>query len=224
MKLKGESKSKKINIENAIMSIDTSDPEIINNLVNDYSVTIIDNRELYIAMDTVLNEISNYSLYPEFTYISEILNILDLNHEFLDKEVESLTTTEKIYLNILRNISKENKILLFKNVFLGLDRNNQKKIINLINFLKEKEYLVIIMSENIDVLYKLSGYSLIATKSMIKYGKTDDIYTDIKTLLNNKLNVPILPYITYKAKEEKNVKLFYSKDVRDIIKDIYKHV
>ena len=58
----------------------------------------------------------------------------------------------------------------------------------------------------------------------MKYDKTEEIYSDVPTLNKYGLDVPTLSYITYKAKEEKNVKLFYSRDVRDIIKDIYKHV
>ena len=151
------------------------------------------------------------------------MQILDLNSSFFDKKIVELSTTEKIYLNLLRNISKIEDIILFKNIFLGLDLNNQKKYINIINNLKNN-YIVFIQSDDINVLYKLADFSIVISRRTIKYDDCDKIYTNVKELKKMDLDIPDLSYITYKAKEEKKVKLFYSKDVRDIIKDIYKHV
>ena len=40
----------------------------------------------------------------------------------------------------------------------------------------------------------------------------------------NKIDIPEIIEFTYLAKKQKNVKIDYHKDIRDIIKDIYKHV
>ena len=53
---------------------------------------------------------------------------------------------------------------------------------------------------------------------MEEYDKT------LKDAQEKGIDVPELPLITYLAKKEKGVKLFYHDDVRDIIKDVYKHV
>ena len=172
---------------------------------------------------TVLDEISSYTSYPELDTCYETLKILELYNTFMDKETDKLSTTEKIYLNILRNVSKTNDIIVFTNIFLGLDYKNQKKLVKLINYLKQK-MIVIILSYDVNYLYKYSDYSILVSNKIIKYDKCDDIYEDVDTLMKLELDIPDLCYITYKAKEEKNVKLFYSKDVRDIIKDLYKHV
>mgnify|MGYP003571323780 CR=1 FL=1 len=215
--------SKKINVENSITSLESNDESVVKHLINDYKPIVIDNTNLFFLGKTVLDEISSYATYPELTICYDVLKILELYNTFMDKEIDKLSTTEKIYLNILRNISKTNEIIVFTNIFLGLDYKNQKKIIKLINYLKDK-MIVIILSDDVNYLYKYSDNSIIVSKRIIKFGKCDDIYEDVKTLIKLKLDIPDLCYITYKAKEEKNVKLFYSKDVRDIIKDIYKHV
>ena len=106
---------------------------------------------------------------------------------------------------------------------MGLDLNNQKKYINIINYLKNN-YIVFIQSDDVNALYKLADFSIVISRRTIKYDDCDKIYTNVKELKKMDLDIPDLSYITYKAKEEKKVKLFYSKDVRDIIKDIYKHV
>lgn len=217
-------KNKKINIDNSILSIQSNDEKVIDNLIEDYNILVIDNRDDYFISKTVIDEISSYAKYPELNIVTDIMYFLGLEKDFFDRKLASLSRTERIYLNILRNIAKIENIILFKDIFLGLDLSNKKKIIALINYLKIHNYLVIVCSNDVNDLYNISDYSVICNKSNIKYGITDEIYTDVKTLIKYKLNVPTLSYITYKAKEEKNVKLFYTKDVRDIIKDIYKHV
>lgn len=224
IKFRTKQKSKIINVDNSILSIQTVDMSLIDNLIEDYNVVVIDNKNDYFISDIVLNEITSYNRYPELQLVYEVSNILGLDENFMDKEIISLSRTERYFLNLLRNISKLNKIILFKDIFLGLDLGIQKKLMKVINYLKLQKYIVIICSSDVDVLYKNSDYSLICNKFNIKCDKTDLIYSDVKLLMKYKLDIPTLSYVTYKAKEEKNVKLFYSKDVRDIIKDIYKHV
>ena len=43
-------------------------------------------------------------------------------------------------------------------------------------------------------------------------------------LKKNRINITKIVEFTYLAKKKKNIKIDYHKDVRDIIKDIYKHV
>lgn len=218
------SKSKKIIVNNSIISLQETDGLIYKHFIEDYNPVIIDNRNTYFVSETVLDEITLMNNYPELNIIGDVIKLFGYTNDFLGREINKLSVTEKIVLNILRNIAKLEEIVVFKNIFLGLDLNNQKSIIKVINYLKELNYIVIICSDDVDVLYKYSDYSIIGTKTIIKYDETDKIYTDVSYLTKHKLSVPTLSYITYKAKEDKKVKLFYSKDVRDIIKDIYKHV
>ena len=224
LRIRNNEKNKNIEIDYSILSIQYNDESIINNLIKDYDVTVIDNNDDYFIANIVIDEISCYTNYPELSIVADVMHVLEIPRDFFDREIRTLSKTERIYLNLLRNIGKLSNIILFKDIFFGLDLNNQKKYIKLINYLKNTNHLVIICSSEVDYLYNLAEYSIIENKSTIKFGTTDDIYTDVSTLLKNKLDVPTLSYITYKAKEDKNVKLFYSKDVRDIIKDIYKHV
>ncbi len=216
--------SESVNVPNSIISLQSKDNSVIKNLKEDYDVVTVDNKNLFFASDTVINEIALFTKFPELSLISDIMQIIGINYNFFDKKISTLSNTERVYLNIFRNIAKTFDIVLFDNIFIGLDNNNRKKVIKLINFLKDSSYSVIISSDDVNDLYKYSDYSVICTKTKIFSGKTEEIYSDVEELNKYKLDVPTLSYITYKAKKDKNVKLFYSKDVRDIIKDIYKHV
>lgn len=215
--------SKTIEVCNSIVSIQSDDSQLINNLISDYNPIVIENNNLFFLGSTVLEEIGLFNKYPELSVVNDIIKIAELPNEFLDKRVDDLSVTEKIYLNLLRNISKIENLVVFKNIFLGLDLSNQKKLVKIIEYLKEN-YIVFIASDNVNYLYKYADFSIISSKRTIKYDSTEKIYTNVKSLIKLKLDIPVLPYITYKAKEEKKINLFYRKDVRDTIKDIYKHV
>ena len=217
---------KKINAEEGtIISLQASNLNtIVNNLLNDYKFININNNQMYFVGENVYEEINLYNKIYNLSLINDVLNILGLDDSFFNKKIENLSYTEKIYLNIIRNLSLDNKKVLFYDVYNYIDYANQKKIKNLLLYLKDKKYIILITSNDVNVLYKLADYSVLWNKNNFEYSKTDDLYSDVEKLLKFKLEVPILSKITYKALKDKNIKLFYSKDVRDIIKDIYKHV
>ena len=217
---------KKINAEEGtIISLQASNLNtIVNNLLNDYKFININNNQMYFVGENVYEEINLYNKIYNLSLINDVLNILGLDDSSFNKKIENLSYTEKIYLNIIRNLSLDNKKVLFYDVYNYLDYANQKKIKNLLLYLKDKKYIILITSNDVNVLYKLADYSVLWNKNNFEYSKTDDLYSDVEKLLKFKLEVPILSKITYKALKDKNIKLFYSKDVRDIIKDIYKHV
>ncbi len=218
-----DKKSKKIDVDYATVSIQATTDDIVRNLVADEGAVVVDNLDTFFISNTVIDEINNFSDDVNFDILKNVSGFLNLEPAFFDREIKSLSNTEKIYLNIIRTITRLKKVIIFKDIFQGLDLNGQKGLINIINYLK-KDYFVFIQSSDVDDIHRIADYSIISNKTYMKYDKTEEIYSDVPTLNKYGLDVPTLSYITYKAKEEKNVKLFYSRDVRDIIKDIYKHV
>ena len=55
-------------------------------------------------------------------------------------------------------------------------------------------------------------------------GKTDEVYQRVNYLQRNGFDIPDIVLFTYLARKKKNVNISYHKDIRDIIKDIYKHI
>ncbi len=211
--------------EGAITSLQSNDIKtIVTNLKDEYGFATIDNFNPFFLGLTVREELYLHDKEYDNDLLYVLLEILELSDKFLDREINTLSYTDKLYLNIIRNLLTGNKKVIFVDMFKYFDYKNQKKIVLLLNYLKDKNYYIIITSIDVDDLYKNSDYSIIWYKQLIDYGKTDDVYNEVDVFIKNKVPAPTLALITYKAKRDKNVKLFYSKDVRDIIKDIYKHV
>lgn len=210
----------------AVTSIQSGNVKnILINLRKDYDVVYINNSDPYFVGSSILGEIDYYTnRQADYELVDSILRVLDFNNDFLNRSIFELSHTEKIFLNVIRNVVLNKEIVVFDDIFSMLDFYSQKRIKSLLNYLKDNDYVIIITSRDCNVLYSLAQYSIIWNKNFFRYDTCDSIYTDVKTLVDNKFTVPTLPLITYKAKTDKNVKLFYNKDVRDIIKDIYKHV
>ena len=92
--------------------------------------------------------------------------------------------------------------------------------------LKEQYHKIIIIgSSNANMLYQYTTKMLfVKNKRIFLEGPTKETYERVDYLKRNGYTLPEIVWITYKANKKKKVKLDYHKDVRDIIKDIYKHV
>ena len=85
--------------------------------------------------------------------------------------------------------------------------------------------IVILASNDTNLLYQYTDEVLLLNgNNVYKVGQTDKIFTSAELMKGDIVPMPNITKVTYIAKTKKNVKLSFHKDVRDIIKDIYKHV
>lgn len=194
------------------------------------NIAIIDKeKEFYTSK--VIEEIlfsAKIRNYKSKTIKKEILDWLkefNLDEDILRRIGHSLSETEKYFIKIIANLITKPQIVIFKDIMNGIDYNNKKIIKRIINKLKEDGILVILTSMNSNILYELTEEVFIFEKDkLLTSGSTNDIYTNVELLIKNKVDVPYFSLLTYKANKEKNANLFYRKDVRDVIKDVYKSV
>lgn len=193
-------------------------------------IAIIDkDKEFYTskAMDEILfhAKIRNYKSSNIKKEIGALLNEFNLNDSILKRIGHSLSETEKYFIKIIANLIYKPKIVIFKDVMNGLDYNNKKLIKNIITKLKEENVLVILTSMDSNVLYNLTEEVLIFDKGkLLIRGNTNEVYSNVEFLISNSVDIPYFSEIAYKANKYKNANLFYRKDVRDVIKDVYKSV
>ena len=155
----------------------------------------------------------------------QALEMVGLDKEYLKKNINTLTTGEKKLLQIAVSIIYNPDIIIFDEPFTELDRFSTKQIIKLIKALRDNyKKTVIIISNNTNLLYEITDDIVILKKGHVLYnGNTYQTY-QISEVINDKdIDIPDLVKFTYLAKQKK-VKLSYHRDIRDLIKDVYKHV
>lgn len=140
------------------------------------------------------------------------------------RSLNSLSSTERKKLYLILSTIFDCKCIVIKNLFKNMDKISYKQCCNYLNTLVNEKVKIIIV-DNINILYSFSKHIIIIKDNKILIeGETKQILNDVGTLINNNLISPYLSELTYLAKEKKGIKLFYQDDVRDVIKDVYKHV
>ena len=157
--------------------------------------------------------------------INQALLLVGLDKSYLKKNISSLSSGEKKLLQVAISLIHNPNIIIFDEPFVELDLINQRKLLKLIKMLKEKyQKTVIISSNDSNMLYELTDDIVILKKGhILAADSTPKVYQNITLLEENDIEIPSLVIFTKLAKAKK-VKLAYHRDIRDLIKDVYKHV
>ena len=189
---------------------------------------INDNLQGKTIWELMIKEIEKRKVYPKNVdkKIKDSLKIVGLNKEYLERSYYSLSTSEKKLVQIAMSLLTNPEVIIFESPFRSLDLKNQKKIMILLRKMKEQYHkTIIIVSEDEEVIYQYTDYVILYTNNkIIIEGKTENVYKNIELLKKHKIRIPEIVEFTYLAKKEKKAKIDYYKDIRDLIKDIYKHV
>lgn len=158
--------------------------------------------------------------------IKDSLRIVGLDENYLNKIIKELSTSEKKLLQIAISLLSNPEMIIIEEPFRNLDTRNEKKVMMLFQRLKEQfKKTIVFVSNDSNILYKYTNEMIfIKNGKVILTGPTNDTYLRVDYLNRNKFSIPNIVKFTYLAKKKKQVKIDYHKDIRDIIKDIYKHV
>lgn len=158
--------------------------------------------------------------------IEDALKIVGLDESYLTRKINTLSTTEKKLIQISISLLSNPDLIITIEPFNNLDLTKEKKLKMLFNRLKEQfKKTIIIVTNDSNILYKYTDELILVKKNRIFLtGKTQNIYKRVDFLRKNGFEIPEIVEFTYLAKKKKKIKLDYHKDIRDIIKDIYKHI
>ena len=202
--------------------------------INDYSkkISIVSNDlndKLFLdtVKENMLYEIKLRRLKPKDykKKMQDSLRIVGLNKSYLSRNIKTLSKSELILINIAISLLSNPEVMLLNDPFIYLDKKNDKKLYRILIRLKDRfKKTIVISSNNSNTLYNYTDNMIfLKDNEVLIEGSTNNLYTDVKYLEENKLEIPDIVLFTYKARK-KGINLSYHKDVRDIIKDIYKHV
>lgn len=158
--------------------------------------------------------------------LKDSLKIVGLPISFLSMHIRNLSTLERKLILLAKVLLSNPNIIILDEPSLGIDLLNEKRIMRLLLKIQEKYQKTLIFSTNdTNYLYKYSKQTLIFTdKTLLVSGPTEEVFQNVELLKENKISLPPIVEFSYLAKKEKKVKIDYHKDIRDIIKDIYKHI
>lgn len=164
----------------------------------------------------------------EDTYLKKVISSLmmvGLDEFYLQREITTLSKTEKRLLQVAIALISNPDIIIFEEPFLYLSKNARSDISRIIIELKKKyKKTIIILSCDINVLYELSNNLIIFNDNKFLISDTvNSIFKDIDFLEKNKIELPNL-ILFNKIATIYNQKLTNHKDVKDLIKEVYRNV
>ena len=168
----------------------------------------------------------NLTIKDPIKKIKDSLKIVELPEDILSRNIETISSSEKKLFQLALSLLSNPDIIILDEPIKCLDKSNEKKLIMLLQRLKEQfSKTIIIYSDDSNTLYKYTSNMLfIKNNDILLSGPTNELYLRVDFLKRNKFDIPDIIEFTYLAKKKKQVKIDYHKDVRDIIKDIYKHI
>lgn len=239
---------------NGILGKDYHDLVNVIKLRKDYHGTVNVNGEK-VAKEEIINYIKKISIVPlELEYnsfcetvydlmiyeikrkniklknsekkIRDSLIIVGLEENYLERKLTTLSSSEKKIIQLAVSLISNPEVIIIEDIFKYLDKNWEKKVIMLLQKIKEQySKTIVLASDTSEEIYKYTTNLIIfKNDKILATGNTYEIMQRVDFLKKNRISIPKIVEFTYLAKKKKNIKIDYHKDVRDIIKDIYKHV
>ena len=200
-------------INNSILEYDNEKISYIKKLDKDTFLTKTVSDEFYLKKKNIKD--NNY-----LEKITSSLNMVGLNKDYLEKEISSLSKSEKRLLQIALNLVTNPELIIIDEPYLYLDSKAIYNIKKIILDLKDKyNKTIIILSLDTNILYELTDDVIILKNNQVLIsGKTSLIFKDYEFLNTNKI---ILPDII-KMKQillEKDVNIDF-KDIDELVKGV----
>ena len=208
--------------DNSILKDMNKDIKIIlvNENINDYNLTVSE----YIKFK-ILSKHNTFKGYEK--KLNDSLKLIGFSDEYKNRKLSGLSYSELKYIAIINSLIDNPDVLVLENFFIGLDISNIKKVFKILKKIVDKyKKNVIIFTNDVDFIYKyIEDIVVFSGEDILLKGKTSDILENSwEVLINNKISVPSSIEFINKVRKNKNIKLNYNKDIRDLIKDIYKKV
>lgn len=190
----------------------------------DINVSTHHESTLNIMKDYIIR--NNLTIKDPIKKIKDSLKIVGLDENILDRNIKTLSLSEKKLFQVAMSLLSNPEIIILQEPFKCLDKQHEKELVMLLIRLKEQfQKTIVISTDDSNKLYQhTTQILLIKNDEIFLSGATSEVYMRVDYLKRNKFEIPDIVEFTYIAKKKKEVKIDYHKDIRDIIKDIYKHI
>ena len=203
---------------------------IINKIKSDKKTGVINSN--VIKCDNVKDQIEyyvreyNYRLKELQDRENEIITMLEIEEEILDRSVYSISESElyKVMIASIMLCNPDN--LVFDEVLFSLDYKTKTKLLKLLMKLKKFfNKTIIILCPNIDDIYEfIDDIMIIDEGQILLYGNKYNIYNDNYDLIKEK-NIRIPTIVEFiKQMRDKGIKLDNVDNINELIKTIYREM
>lgn len=217
---------------------------ILSGLIKDYTGEVINsyegrnmgyvfqNPEESFIFNNVREEISfglkkyNYKIDILDKRIEDSLKMVGLDSGYLDRNPFDLSSGEKCLLALGVVLALNPKLLIIDEPTLYLDNKNMEYLIKLIKKLKNNYHkTIIIFTSDIEFALKVTdNYVILKNGKIYSSGTIKDLLNNIPKLKSSGIEIPRIVEFINMVNKKKNIDLDMTFDIKELMKDIYRHV
>lgn len=174
------------------------------------------------------NVLENIKLCYNKENLNEVLDALlkelDLDSDFLNKDIKELSNSEEKLVKYLILFINNPRIIIIEEPFDDLDFGMRKRLVSLFKKIIYKTgKTIIIGSIDSNLIFSLCKKVLLVSSDSYLYGDTKKIMTNTNVLQKYNIEIPDIVLFTNLV-HDKGKNIDYSTDIRDLIKDVYRNV
>ena len=217
---------------------------ILSGLIKDYTGEVINsyegrnmgyvfqNPEESFIFNNVREEISfglkkyNYKIDVLDKRIEDSLKMVGLDNSYLDRNPFDLSSGEKCLLALGVVLALNPKLLIIDEPTLYLDNKNMEYLIKLIKKLKNNYHkTIIIFTSDIEFAIRLTdNYIILKNGKIYSSGTSKELLNNIPRLKSSGIEIPRIIEFINVVNKKKNINLDMTFDIKELMKDIYRHV
>lgn len=217
---------------------------ILSGLIKDYTGEVINsyegrnmgyvfqNPEESFIFNNVREEISfglkkyNYKIDMLDKRIDDSLKMVGLDNSYLNRNPFDLSSGEKCLLALGVVLALNPKLLIIDEPTLYLDNNNIEYLIKLIKKLKNNYHkTIIIFTSDIEFAIRLTdNYIILKNGKIYSSGTSKELLNNIPRLKSSGIEIPRIIEFINVVNKKKNINLDMTFDIKELMKDIYRHV
>lgn len=178
---------------------------------------------------TVKDELSfgvkyfKYKINKQEIRVKEALKLVNLNEEYLNKNVNDLTFEEKKKVSLASVLIFNPSLIILEDITIGLSNKEKDNLLKLLNTLKSKyKKTIILISKDTDFCYRVTDKVFIIDHGRVVFNGDRNVLIHDKMLTFYDLETPnIVKFIN--AANKKNKNLTYTTNILDLIKEVYRN-
>ncbi len=168
----------------------------------------------------------NYKVSTIEKRISDSLKLVNLPLTYLDRSPFELSSGEKELLSIATVLCLNPKLIILDDPTLYLDNQKEEYLIKLLKKLKRDYHrTIVIFSSDIEFVTKVTdNYLLLKNGKMVSEGKSKELLLNSDKIKKAGIEIPKIIDFINSVNKKKNIGLDLTFDIKELMKDIYRHV
>lgn len=176
--------------------------------------------------EQIMYYLKQYNYKTNDNRIIKSLQMVELDESYIDREINSLSSSEIFKVALASVVALNPKILILDEPSIYLDNKSKKMLFKIIRTMKQRyNKTIIILSYNLDFLIEISDYLYVINEGQkIFEGTKQDVFKNDKILEKNGIRSTKTIEFSKLVEKEKGIKIGYRDNMNDLIKDIYFYV